>query len=205
MPKGNVTSRNAVVVLKAAAELDTKIRDASVRGMEAGLFAAVTVAQREFLSGPRPAKLDVRTRRLQQSIGSQIQVIEGKGAIGRIGTNVKYAAFHEFGFHGTQSVRGHTRVVAQLNENFEAIDTRRVLRDRSGNLIGYAESRKRSVRRQKAGIVVLQFVRAHERTIDYAGRPYIRPALDKTRPLILERIKAEIAKVTAPTTTGGPT
>ena len=46
--------------------------------------------------------LKVRTNNLRGSIHQEV---------GRVGTNVEYAAFHEYGFSGTQNVREHMRTI----------------------------------------------------------------------------------------------
>jgi len=56
--------------------------------------------------------LNVRTGTLRRSISYQIQQT-GTDTIAKIGTNVKYAAAHEYGFNGTASVRNHVRNITQ--------------------------------------------------------------------------------------------
>lgn len=54
--------------------------------------------------------LNVRTGRLRRSINHRI---EGEGTpvvTGYVGTNVKYARPHEFGFHGRVTVKQHLRM-----------------------------------------------------------------------------------------------
>lgn len=154
---------NFPIVLKGLGELRPKLIIAGERGLRRGLEFTRTVVQREFLSGPRPGRLDVRTTRLRQSIAIDVKSSH-RGVVGRIGSNVRYAAFHEFGFRGQQQVRSHTR----------ALGTRR------------------AARLQRGGSVGIQFVRGHTRRIEYEGRPFIRPALIKARPLILSEMKKEL-------------
>lgn len=62
---------------------------------------------KEKLSGP---VLRNRTGRLRRSIN--FRLTETPNAIvGTVGTNVRYARAHEYGFEGTVSVREHTRTV----------------------------------------------------------------------------------------------
>jgi phage gpG-like protein len=65
--------------------------------------------QRDKLSGQ---VLKVRTGRLRRSIAS---LVEDSGSVvsGVVSTPVKYAPPHEFGFHGTVSVREHVREIKQ--------------------------------------------------------------------------------------------
>ena len=160
-----VTSRGLPVVLASLKALPEKIEQAGARGMKRGLEAAVTIAQREFLSGPRPEKLDVVTRRLRNAMSYLVRKVPGRGVVGKFGNNVKYARYHEFGFHGSVSVRAHERLV-------------RGLQGGAG----------------KPADQVFRFVKAHRRRVDYAGRPFAAPALKKALPIILREVKSELAK-----------
>lgn len=70
------------------------------------------------------------TGKLAQSLNFEVV----KGDYADVGTNLVYAAYHEFGFRGRVQVSQHVRRGA--------------------------------------------LVRAHGRNVNYAGRPYLRPALD---------------------------
>lgn len=52
--------------------------------------------------------LHVRTGTLRRSINRVVTETE-RGVYATVGTNVKYAAIHEYGFNGDQTVRAHTR------------------------------------------------------------------------------------------------
>lgn len=60
---------------------------------------------KDKLTGP---VLHVRTGTLRRSINRRVEQIGG-GVTATIGTNVKYAGVHEFGFQGTVDVREHVR------------------------------------------------------------------------------------------------
>lgn len=57
--------------------------------------------------------LNVRTGRLRRSITQRIED-SGPDISGIVGTNVEYAAIHEFGFKGNVSVKQHLRQVKQV-------------------------------------------------------------------------------------------
>lgn len=135
------------LLIAGAETLPSHVRSAAAIGMERGLLYTVGLVQREYLSGPRPTRLDIVTRRLRDSIATQVQNT-GTGVIGRIGTNVVYAAYHEFGFHGVVNVKAHSR-------------------------LGHA-------------------VKAHERHVDYAGKPFLRPGLRKAMPVVTQQIIDEL-------------
>lgn len=56
--------------------------------------------------------LRVRTGRLRRSITTSV-TDDTDGIIGRVGTNVSYARFQEYGFTGTQTVKQSLRKVTQ--------------------------------------------------------------------------------------------
>ena len=176
---GEIQALNASLLPKAA------------QGLARGLQHAVSIAQTKFLSGPRPQRLDKVTGRLLNSITHRVVATE-TGLLGMIGTNIPYAAFHELGFKGTINVKAHTRTVAELHEG-RAVDSRRPIRDRAGNLVGYKETRTQSAARVGT-VSMTQQVRAHTRTVNYAGRPFLRPALNETLPLIVRQIREAVAQ-----------
>lgn len=65
--------------------------------------------KRDKLSGQ---VLKVRTGRLRRSITQRVEEA-GDVITGIVGTNVEYAARHEFGFTGTETVKAHLRLVKQ--------------------------------------------------------------------------------------------
>lgn len=56
--------------------------------------------------------LQERSHHLHDSIHFEAPVEEASGIYGKVGTNVVYAAFHEYGFKGTEQVREHTRRIS---------------------------------------------------------------------------------------------
>jgi phage gpG-like protein len=190
----NLQGQNVAVVLKWTKELEAAILAAGFVGMKRGLERAVTTAQREYLSGPRPEKLDVRTTRLRGSITSEVATPDPeRGVVGKAGTNLAYGAFHEFGLRGTVNVEAHTRVVKEMNKLGVEVDSRRQLKNKKGELIGFKESRTKSSARAKTQATTQQ-VQAHQRTLNYAGRPFMRPAIQDSLPIILNEIQEEIEK-----------
>lgn len=88
---------------RAAGEIDGKLADSMGR-ITIRLQAHVI---RNKLSGQ---VLNVRTNNLRGSIHQEV-IRDGSAIVGRVGTNVEYAAFHEYGFNGAQSVREHMRTI----------------------------------------------------------------------------------------------
>lgn len=69
-------------------------------------------AKAQYLSGPRPSKLGVVTGRLRASVTSR-SFSDSRRVGVLFGTNVEYAARHELGFRGRESVPAHTRLIKQ--------------------------------------------------------------------------------------------
>jgi hypothetical protein len=103
-----------------------------------------------------------------------------------------YAAFHEFGFFGDETVRAHTRVIGWTGKSGRPLKSKRH-RGRPGVLGWEQDIRPQSVRMGLSNFSSIQQVRAHTRHIEYAGRPYIRPALENTD--IMAEVNKELLKV----------
>lgn len=57
--------------------------------------------------------LNTRTGRLRRSINRRLEGSGTTSIAGYVGTNVEYARRHELGFHGTETVREHLRLIKQ--------------------------------------------------------------------------------------------
>ena len=175
----------------ALGKLVPATRKAASDALGRGLELVRSLAQREYLSGPRPSRLGVVTTRLRNSISWRVTETRDGGIVGRIGTTVPYGRFHEFGYHGTQQVSGHTRVVAlrtRKGNEFRGDTLTRLrgeIRDGDGNLVGYKRGLKSVSSSRRVGLALIAYVRPHTRQVDYRGRPYLRPALAR----LLDRIR----------------
>lgn len=88
--------------------------------------------------------------------------------LGGSGSNLEYADYHEFGFHGTVQVRAHER---------------RAARRKLASAFGPRGKDKFSRRRKDSPVV---HVNAFTRDVNYPGKPYARPALAECK----DRIRA---------------
>ena len=197
---GKITAKpNFALIISALKNAPAAVMDAAGRALDWGLQGAVGIAMKEYLSGPRPARLGVRSGRLRGSLTRKVTVTAEK-VTGILGSNVPYAAFHEFGFNGQVQVKAHARVVKQTfigaKGTLENWDGRRAWREQAtaagerGAFIGWKDSRAAAGRRAGAHGTVLNFtqqVRAHTRNISYSGKPYARPAIAEMLPAIRER------------------
>lgn len=93
--------------------------------------------QRRRLTGKGPfpvsaGRLGVRSNRLRPSVRPSAAVIVGTTIQSAIGTNVKYAGAHEFGFNGTVQVKAHKRRDI-TQDRYESRGTRgRLVKTQSG-------------------------------------------------------------------------
>jgi phage gpG-like protein len=172
-----VTEKNVDGVLENLKTTEDRVRGALAVGLSRGLQITAGVAQVNYLSGPRPEKLQSKTARLYNSIVTEVDVSNNE-ITGRIGSNLPYAGYHEFGFHGVEIVGAHTRVTHRVNGIGQVL--------RGG---------KKLARKQKAGFAGVTFVKQYKREVDYAGRPFLRPALEQTKAQIAESINTELKKI----------
>lgn len=187
----SIRSKNFAVVVRKLRGTDAAVLPAAAKALDRGLLEATGIIQMEFLQGPRPQKLGEVTGRLRNSISHDVELTE-KGVVGRIGTNVVYGAYHEFGFKGTVQVRAHQRHIEDANWTTAGGRRRQVKTDLAGNVIQIKRESIASAMRRGVSLVTQQ-VRAHSRRLDYAGRPYVRPGLAQALPRIQELVNAAIS------------
>lgn len=188
MIEGKATSRGYALVVQSLEHIPEAVVKAAGVGLARGLEKTVGVVKREYLMGPRPQRLGEVTGRLLGSITQQVATA-ATTVTGKIGTNVRYALFHEVGFHGIQQVRSFNRVLSLYTGIGVVIGGR----DEKGRI--KESGGKKAAKKQKSGAVGFETVKAHERHVDYAGRPFVAPALAKSLPLIIDDVKSEIALV----------
>ena len=105
--------------------------------------------------------LHVRTGTLRRSINREVRASGQTGMIeGIVGTNVSYAAVHEYGFSGTVSVREYVRRV------------------KAGGRAAMGLGRRA---KGTAGVTT---VRAHSRSVNVPERSFLRSALKDCTPVI---------------------
>ncbi len=113
--------------------------------------------------------LHVRTGTLRRSINQEVRTDPG-GTEAIVGTNVEYAAVHEYGFHGEVSVREHLRRI--LGARPTAAGQSRVSRDgRTRFVVGSTT------------------VRAHMRNVNLPERSFLRSALHELESLAVSEIQ----------------
>lgn len=103
MIKGSVSGGDRVVgSLNAFPEV---IKAGLTRGIGRAVLRVLRRVKESKLSGQ---VLNVVTGRLRRSVTQRVEQ-EGSNVVGYVGTKVKYARAHEYGFNGVVTVREHLR------------------------------------------------------------------------------------------------
>lgn len=96
-------------VIARLKELPQKTQQSLTRAITKLAIELQSKVKQDKLSGQ---VLKRRTGTLSRSINREIT--ETANAVtGQVGTNVEYAAYHEYGFHGTQQIKEHLRTIKQ--------------------------------------------------------------------------------------------
>lgn len=96
-------------VIAKLKELPQKTQQSLTRAITKLAIELQSKVKQDKLSGQ---VLKRRTGTLSRSINREIT--ETANAVtGQVGTNVEYAAYHEYGFHGTQQIKEHLRTIKQ--------------------------------------------------------------------------------------------
>ena len=132
----------------------------------------VSRIKRDKLVGQVLHRLTGTLIRSWMAIIPPIPGVTGTGAesgewIGGAGSNLDYADYHEFGFKGSVAVRAHRR---------------RAARTRLASAWGARGKDKFRARPKNAAE---HDVKAHTREVNYAGKPYARPALRECKDKII--------------------
>lgn len=86
------------------------VRDNLVQTVNRLSIKLVSKIKTEYLSGQ---VLHRRTGRLSRSVHANPVVVAEGSITGKVSTNVSYAAEHEYGFKGTESVKAHLMTITQ--------------------------------------------------------------------------------------------
>lgn len=104
MSDGLIVSMRAEALLARLAGTQDRMK-ANLLSVVNRLSIEVQSESKGLLSGP---VLSVRTGTLRRSI-NRVVVDNANGIVATVGTNVRYAAAHEYGFDGDVTVKAHTR------------------------------------------------------------------------------------------------
>lgn len=122
-------------------------------------------------------RVPVKTGTLRRSWNPKLppKANDQGGYDGKVASNLRYAAFMEFGFHDKEQVKAHTRQVGGRSVfGMVAVQT-------ASGVRGGADTFASRRRKLAQGIT---FVKAHSRKVDFAGKPYARPGLLAAQPAV---------------------
>lgn len=164
-------SVGVVAVVTGVDTVEAKLKAAAARGWarvkraveRSGLELQADVKQNQLTGNA----LMVRTGRLRRSI-TQRFVADESTATSKVGTNVAYGRFHEFGFRGDVAVGAHSRRLRSTGK-------------RGG--------------KGKLGSGGRANVRAHVRHVNYAGNPFLKPEFDHAKSRIHKRLAAAMREL----------
>lgn len=124
--------------------------------------------------------LRVQTGTLRRSITNEVTA-SSTGVTGMVGTNLEYAAYHEYGFSGTVNVREHLR-----RAKVKAVYFTQGSRAGEINLA----ATKRKMKAQEPTIKV----RAHTRKVEYPEHSFLRSAMRDMQDEIMQEIRQAVAE-----------
>ena len=164
-------------VLANMAGIFPRVRAAAKRSITRSLLELVAEVKSNKLSGQ---VLRNRTGRLRRSIHSSGVKDSGSEISGVVGTNVEYAAAHEYGFTGTVTVKAHMRITKASMKaamGFKGL--------KKSERLTYARS-------SGAGGAT---VKSHSRKVNIPERSFLRSALKEMAPGFIARLQADINEV----------
>lgn len=160
---------NAAAITATLEEFPEKMARAIVKTMDKENEETVGVIAREKLSQRGPTTLGVVSNRLRLSVRKTSALVSGVDVVSSIGSNVKYAAAHEFGFTGVVQVKAHKR-----------------------RIIAHDRYRKHGRGFIKTQSGIPGTIRAHSMKMNLPERSYIRSTLQERAPRYTEALSKGI-------------
>lgn len=171
--------------MKISVEVKDQALQASLSGypdrLRQKLMAVMNVLMMDIQAAVKDGKLSgqvlhVRTGTLRRSINRSIAYGESR-VTGIVGTNVEYAAIHEFGFHGAVNVREY------LRRSRGQMSMARFRTNKLGEKVEVLGSYRKA-----GGGAGATTVRAHVRNLDLPEKSFLRSTLREFE----ARIRADI-------------
>jgi phage gpG-like protein len=161
-------SSNATEILRQVQGLPARMAQGIARAMDKENQLSIGYAQNRKLTGPRPQILGVVTNRLRNSLTASKATVDGNQISSTIGTNVEYAAIHEYGFQGSVTVRAHQRKVfaSHVTGGVSTLDPR------TGKI-------RKSAKKRISLLSSMATVRAHQRLMKMPARPFLSSTLQE--------------------------
>ena len=157
-----------LIGVEKVAERFDKARNGIIPAMETQMYRIVARLNADVVKNKLSGQaLKVRTGTLRRSITQQVRS-DTAGVTGIVGTNVEYAAIHEYGFNGMVNVKEHLRrTKAQM-------------------------SLKGIKSRGAQGAIT---VKAHSRHVNFPERSFLRSAMEENRQEIMQEMSRSVAEV----------
>ncbi len=174
---------NAAEVIRGLQAFPPEMQTAIAAALDLQNERTVGQIQARKLSRRGPKTLGVVTNRLRSSIRKVDATITGTNIDSGIGSNVKYAGAHEFGFTGSVQVRAH-------QGEHRALD---VFKVKGGRLVQGFELTGAGGRGTRVAIGFVN-VRAHQMKMNIPERAYIRSTIQEEAPNYSRTISAAILK-----------
>jgi hypothetical protein len=188
-------SPEAKAIVKRFETLPARFLQRSVAVLNQQLHLTSAHIQEQKLSERGPKTLGVVTNRLRSSVRVVPASIQGNIVEGAIGTNVRYAGVHEFGYSGPVTVKQHVR---QTAERF-AIDNGRTTVSRSVagrlGLLTKKGTPRKGAAESRAGKQVT--VKEHTRQVNFPERAMFRTGISERMPAIVQALSDAIVKEAA--------
>lgn len=178
---------NAAEIVDRLNRFPAEMAQAICRALDYENELTVGAIVRERLSyprafvGPLPHGLRVQTSRLRRSIRPSKARVVGSMVDSAIGSNVRYAGVHEFGFDGVVPVSAHTR--HQVSED--------VIQGKAGAARRGFEARQK---REKVIASGVARVRAHSRKVHLPARAYVRTTIAERVPAYTSALSRAIVQ-----------
>ena len=185
MPVKITVQTNLPQVTAALSRLPAQIQQRLTAALDKQTQLAIGHITRRYMRRRGPETLGVVTSRLRNSLWATPARMEGNEVVASIGTNVSYAAVHEFGFSGTVNVRAHTRRAGRVKG-------KKLVKEVS-EFNGKATGRTRKASR-KGGSKTVN-VRAHTRKVNIPARAPIRKGLEDRSGAIASALQSALTKL----------
>lgn len=202
----------AAQVVSAIAQIPSLLSQGAERAMHESLQIVSTVARGTYLSGPYPTRLQPRTGRLRASLrrGDRENIWQvrrqGTTITGELGTSTVYARIHEEG-GVIRPVRGRYLAIPtafamtssgvlkrEYQGGLRQIPHTFFIRSRTGGLSLWQRTAARRVRGAKLSSVAKPLFWL-VRQVRLPKRPFLRPAVEQSRPQITERFQVMVNTV----------
>lgn len=175
MIKLGVTITGEAAVINRFVTLANDASPTIKRAMTRAAILLQRYIKQNKLSG-RPG-LNVQTGTLRRGITYKVEEPQRGTVVATVGTNVKYAGVHEFGFKGVVTIKAHMRQVKSRNKSkFMPVRFNK-------------NSTRIAMKQTESGVA---FVKAHQRKMNIPERSFLRSSLRELGPQLMADVEKTI-------------